>query len=132
MNRRVAVTLLLALCALPAAAGEVTVGTTTATQYDYPYFVAVVHASGTSRLTDIHLVVNGATVIQPDRVEPFALDRAGNYVSWTVFKYATNVVRPGDTLTAVVRDVDADSGEKSVGCTTGSTRRKSRETAVCR
>lgn len=120
------------LLALPAAAGTVNVGTVTATQYEYPYFVAVVHASGTAQLTDIHLLVNGTTVVQPDKVQATAFDPNGTFTSWTIYKYATGVVKPFDTLTAVVRDVAGDSGETAVNCTTGSTKRKSRENAVCR
>ena len=65
---------LLLAFATPAAAGVVTVGSVTATQYSYPYFTALVQATGTTVLADAHLVVNGTTVVQADKVEPVKLD----------------------------------------------------------
>ena len=124
--------LLLALVALPASAGVVTAGSVTATQYQYPYFSALVQATGTVPLADAHLVVNGTTVVQADKVEQVDLDGRGTYVLWKIYKYATDVVKPGDTLTAVVRDRDGDSDDKSVPCGAGSTKKKSQETAACR
>lgn len=134
MNRRLftALALLLASLAVPASAGVVTVGSVTASQYEYPYFTAMVQASGTAQLVDAHLVINGTTVIQADKVEPVALDGQGNYMLWKIYKYATGVVRPGDLVTAVVRDIDADSEEKSIPCGAGSGKKKSQETATCR
>lgn len=116
----------------PVAAGQVTVGILTATQYEYPLFVALVQASGTEPLTDVHLVVNGAAPVAPDRIDEMFVYPGGTYVVWKIFKYATGVVQPGDRLTAVVRDLSTDSGEKTVPCGPGSTKRKSQETAVCR
>jgi hypothetical protein len=124
--------LLLALFAVPASAGVVTVGSVTATQYEYPYFTALVQASGTTPLVDAHLVVNGTTVVQADKVELVNLDGRGTYVLWKIYKYATGVVRPGDTVTAVARDVDGESDDRIVPCGAGSTKKKSQETAACR
>ena len=123
---------LLALLAVPAFAGVVTVGSVTATQYSYPYFTALVQASSTSVLVDAHLVVNGTTVVQADRIEPVKLDGRGNYMLWKIYKYSTGVVKPGDTVTAVVQDIDGDSDDRLVPCGAGSTKRKSQETAACR
>jgi hypothetical protein len=120
------------LLAVPASAGVVTTGSVSATQYEYPYFTALVQASGTALLADAHLVVNGTTVLQADKVEQVNLDGRGTYVLWKIYKYATAVVKPGDTLTAVVRDVDGDSDDRTVPCGAGSTKRKSQETAACR
>lgn len=138
MNRRslVAVGLCVtALSAIPAAAGDVRVGTVSATQYDYPYFAAMVQASGTVELADVHLVVNADSgtpiVVQPDKIQASVMP-GGTYVIYNIYKYATGVVRPGDTLTAVVRDADADSGDRTVQCGFGSTKKKSRETATCK
>lgn len=122
----------LAFAAVPASAGVVTVGSVTATQYDYPYFTALVQASGSAPLADAHLVVNGTTVVQADKIEQVNLDGRGTYVLWKIYKYATGVVRPGDTLTVVARDLDGDGDDRSVLCGPGSTKRKSQETAACR
>ena len=122
----------LALLAVPASAGVVTVGSVTATQYQYPYFTALVQASGTTVLADAHLVVNGTTVVQADKIEPVKLDGRGNYMLWKIYKYSTGVVKPGDTVTAVVQDLDGDSDDRLVPCGAGSTKRKSQETAACR
>jgi hypothetical protein len=124
--------LLLASLAVPASAGVVTAGSVTATQYSYPYFSALVQASGTAQLVDAHLVVNGTTVVQADKVEPVKLDGRGNYMLWKIYKYSTDVVKPGDTVTAVVSDIDGDSDDKMIPCGAGSTKRKSQETATCR
>lgn len=130
--RMFAVPALLAVFAMPALAGVATVGSVTATQYQYPYFSALVQASGTVPLADVHLVVNGSTVVQPDKVERVNLDGRGTYVLWKVYKYATDVVKPGDTLTAVATDLDGDSDDRNVPCGAGSTKKKSQETAACR
>jgi hypothetical protein len=122
----------LAFFAVPAWAGAVNVGSVTATQYQYPYFTALVQASSTATLADAHLVVNGTTVVLADKVEQVNLDGRGNYVLWKIYKYATGVVKPGDTLTAVVQDVDGDSDDQLVPCGPGSTKKKSQETAACR
>jgi hypothetical protein len=127
-----AVSALLALLAVPASAGVVTVGSVTATQYEYPYFTALVQATGTTPLVDAHLVVNGTTVVTADKIEPVKLDGRGTYMLWKIYKYATGVVKPGDTLTAVVRDLDGDSDDRLIPCGAGSTKRKSQETAACR
>jgi hypothetical protein len=123
---------LLALFALPASAGMVTAGSVTATQYSYPYFTALVQATGTMPLVDAHLVVNGTTVVQADKVELVKLDPRGTYVLWKIYKYAAGVVKPGDTVTAVVRDIDGDTDDRTVPCGAGSTKKKSQETAACR
>ena len=122
----------LAFFAVPAWAGAVNVGSVTATQYQYPYFTALVQASSTATLVDAHLVVNGTTVVQADKVEQVKLDGRGNYVLWKIYKYATGVVKPGDTVTAVVQDLDGDSDDRLVPCGPGSTKKKSQETAACR
>ena len=124
--------LLLAFVAVPASAGVVTAGSVTATQYSYPYFTALVQATGTVRLADVHLVVNGTTLVQPDKVEMVDLNGQGTYVLFKVYKYATGVVKPGDTVTAVATDVDGESDDRTVPCGAGSTRKKSQETAACR
>ena len=124
--------LALVLFALPASAGVVTVGTVTATQYEYPYFSALVQATSTTPLVDAHLVVNGTTVVQADKIEPVKLDGKGTYMLWKIYKYATGVVKQGDTLTAVARDLEGDSDDKLVPCGAGSSKRKSQETAACR
>lgn len=130
--KKLAMLSLLALVAIPASAGMVTVGSVTATQYDYPYFTALVQASGTAPLADAHLVVNGTTVVQPDKVELVNLDGRGTYVLWKIYKYTKGVVKPGDTVTAVVRDLDGDSDDKLIPCGPGSSKKKSQEAAVCR
>src|SRR6266508_3239378 len=111
---------LLLATAIPASAGTVTVGSVTASQYDYPYFAAMVQATGTTVLGDIQLTVtrNGTTtVVQPDTIDRTNLDGYGLYVIYQVRKYYTpNVVNPGDMLTAVVLDQDAGVGGKSVPC----------------
>jgi len=122
----------LAFFAVPAWAGAVSVGSVTATQYQYPYFTALVQASSTATLVDAHLVVNGTTVVVADKVEQVNLDGRGNYVLWKIYKYATGVVKPGDTVTAVVQDLDGDSDDRLVPCGPGSTKKKSQETAACR
>jgi hypothetical protein len=127
-----AVSALLALFAVPASAGVVTVGSVTATQYEYPYFTALVQATGTTPLADAHLVVNGTTVVQADKVEVIKLDPRGTYSLWKIYKYSAGVVKPGDTVTAVVRDLDGESDDKLVPCGAGSSKRKSQETAACR
>ena len=123
---------LIALLAVPASGGVVTVGSVTASQYEYPYFTAMVQATGTALLADAHLVINGTTVVQPDKVEQVNLDGRGTYVLWKIYKYSTGVVKPGDTVTAVVRDADADSDDKLVPCRLPSTKKKTQETATCR
>lgn len=123
---------LLAFLAVPASAGVVTAGSVTATQYSYPYFTALVQATGTMPLVDAHLVVNGTTVVQADKVEMVKLDPRGTYVLWKIYKYAAGVVKPGDTVTAVVRDLDGDSDDRTIPCGAGSTKKKTQETAVCR
>lgn len=130
--RLLAAPALLALLAVPASAGVVTVGSVTATQYEYPYFTALVQASSTTVLADAHLVVNGTTVVQADKIEPVKLDGRGNYMLWKIYKYSTGVVKPGDTVTAVARDLDGDNDDRLVPCGPGSTKRKSQETAACR
>ncbi|HYK02223.1 MAG TPA: hypothetical protein VE974_10735 [Thermoanaerobaculia bacterium] len=127
-----AVPALLALFALPASAGVVTAGSVTVTQYSYPYFTALVQATGTMPLVDAHLVVNGTTVVRADKVELVKLDPRGTYVLWKIYKYAAGVVKPGDTVTAVVSDLDGDSDDRTVPCGAGSTKKKSQETAACR
>ena len=123
---------LLAMLAVPAFAGVVNVGSVTATQYEYPYFMALVQASSTATLVDAHLVVNGTTVVQADKTEMVKLDGRGNYVLWKIYKYATGVVKPGDTVTAVANDLDGDSDDRVIPCGAGSTKKKSQETAACR
>ncbi|HEX6083570.1 MAG TPA: hypothetical protein VF266_03535 [Thermoanaerobaculia bacterium] len=132
MKTRFLAPALLAMLAVPAFAGAVNVGSVTATQYEYPYFTALVQASSTTLLADAHLVINGTTVLQADKVEQVNLDGRGNYVLWKIYKYAAGVVKPGDTVTAVVRDLDGDSDDRLVPCGAGSTKRKSQETAACR
>jgi hypothetical protein len=123
---------MLALLAVPVSAGVVTVGSATVTQYQYPYFTALVQASGTTPLADVHLVVNGTTVVQPDKVESVNLDGRGTYVLWKIYEYAAGVVKPGDTITVVATDLDGDSDDKLVSCGAGSSKKKSQEAAVCR
>jgi hypothetical protein len=132
MKTRLLAPALLAMLAVPAFAGVVSVGSVTATQYEYPYFTALVQASSTVVLVDAHLVVNGTTVVPADKIEQVKLDGRGNYVLWKIYKYATGIVKPGDTLTAVVQDLDGDSDDRLVPCGAGSTKRKSQETAACR
>ena len=38
----------------------------------------------------------------PDKVEAYSLDDANNATVWKIIKYARDVVKPGDTLTAIV------------------------------
>lgn len=132
MKTRLLAPALLAMLAVPAFAGVVNVGSVTATQYEYPYFTALVQANSTAVLVNAHLVVNGTTVVQADKIEQVKLDGRGNYVLWKIYKYATGVVKPGDTVTAVAQDLDGDTDDRLVPCGAGSTKRKSQETAACR
>lgn len=133
-----AVALLAVAVAVPVSAGVVTVNSTTASQYDYPYFAAMVQASGTSLLADVHLTVtspNGTvTVVQPDSIDRTNLDGTGFYVIYQIRKYMAGVVKPGDVLTAVVRDADANDGSKATACLSTQTTKKksSSETATCK
>jgi hypothetical protein len=122
--------------AIPASAG-VTVGSITASQYDYPYFSAMVQATGTTVLGDIYLTATGPNgtvlLIQPDTIDRTNLDGYGLYVIYQIRKYNNpNVVNPGDTLTAVVTDQNGEHGEKSVLCVAPLTRKKTSETATCK
>ena len=121
---------------MPASAGVVTVSSVSASQYNYPWFGATVVAYGTADLANVHLVrtrADGTTeVVVPDEVTRYVLDGAGKYVQWNLVKYATEVVRPGDEVTAVVHDTDGASDEHTVPCVTGSKKKKSQETALCR
>lgn len=125
-----------AVFAVSAEAGVVTVKTVSASQYTYPWFGATVYAYGTVNLANAHLVVQHAdgteSVVAPDEVSRYVLDGQGNYVQWNIVKYATGVVKPGDELVAVVTDAEAGSGELGVPCVAGSTKKKSKEAAVCR
>lgn len=125
-----------AVFAVPAAAGVVTVQTVSATQYTYPWFGATIYAYGTVNLADAHLVVQHTdgttTVVVPDQVSRYVLDGQGNYVQWNIVKYATGIVKPGDQLSAVVSDVEAATDNQTVPCVAGSTKKKSKESAVCR
>jgi hypothetical protein len=129
---------LFVVTAVPASAGLVTVGSVTASQYDYPYFGAMVQATGTTLLGDVHLIVTSptgaVTVVQPDSIERTNLDGYGLYVIYQIRKYAGDVVKPGDVLTAVVRDQDAADGSKDEPCAAPQTKKKksSSETATCR
>ena len=127
----------LLVTAIPASAGLVTVGSVTASQYDYPYFGAMVQATGTTYLGDVQLIVTSptgtVTVVQPYSIERTNLDGYGYYVIYIIREYAADVVKPGDVLTAVVRDQDADEGSKDVPCVAPQTKKKksSSETATC-
>jgi hypothetical protein len=126
------------LAAVPMFAGTVSVMSMTASQYDYPYFGAMVTASGTSILGDAHLVVTHAdgttTVVVPDSIERTDLDTRGYYVTYIFRRYASGVVKPGDTLTAVVRDQDASDSSKSAACLGPALSKKktSAESATCK
>lgn len=127
---------LLFLVVVPASA-DVAVNSVTASQYDYPYFAAMVQATGTTLLGDIHLTVTSpdgtVRVIVPDSVDRTNLDGYGLYVIYQVRKYAAGVVKPGEVLTAVVRDLNAIDGSRAATCVAPQTRKKSSaESATCR
>jgi len=126
----------LLILAMPASAGTVTVGSVTASQYNYPMFAAQVYATGTSILGDVQLTVTNpdgtVSAIQPDTIERVNLDGYGLYVIYKIHKYYTpDVVQPGQLLTAIVQDVDGGNASKTVPCTAPSTKKKTAETANC-
>ena len=132
-----ALAVVVAAAAVPASAGNVTVNSVNAVQYSYPYFFATVQASDTVPLTnaDVHFVINGTTIVQPDKIEAVKLHPQSLYMLWKVYKYATNVVKPGDTITAVVSDVDPkypDTDNRTGVCLGGPSKRGSADTANCK
>ena len=121
MLRFVAVFLAVALTVVGvigvATAGDVVVDAVYAVQYGfYPLFIALVYAHGDRPLVDAQLLVNGTVPILEDRVQKYVLDPSRNATLFVIKKYGTTVVQPGDTLTALVTDEVADSGELAVPC----------------
>jgi hypothetical protein len=102
-----------------ASAAGVTVDVVAATQFDSGLFIALVTAHGANDLIDAQLVVN-STPIVPASVTEYSFDGPRN-TTVTLFKIVTytNVVSPGDTLTAIVTDVSAASGTRTVACGRG-------------
>ena len=100
-----------------ATADDVVVDAVYAVGYDfYPLFIALVYAHGDQPLVDVQLLVNDTTPIVEDRVQKYVLDPSRNATLFLIKKYATSVVQPGDTLTALVTDEAAGSGDLAVSC----------------
>ena len=101
----------------PAIAAEVKV--VAASQFDSGFFIALVTATSATQLIDAQLVVNN-TPVTGAKVEAFAIDLPGA-VDATIFKITTTVktVKPGDTLTAIVTDVDASHATRTAVCGRG-------------
>ena len=125
MNRQARWTLLIVLLttfltglAVPGWAGDVTVDAVIAAQYPFGFFIALVYAHGTDELLDVQLVANDLPIV-PDKVEAFSVDYANNATLWKIVKFAKDVVKPGDTLTAVVTDVQGGTGLGTAACGSG-------------
>jgi len=121
MTRFVALFLAVALTVVGvigvAAAGDVVVDAVYAVQYGfYPLLITLVYAHGDRPLVDAQLLVNGAVPIPEDRVQKYVLDASRNATLFVIKKLAKDVVEPGDTVTALVTDEVADSGELAVPC----------------
>jgi hypothetical protein len=112
------VAVLLGGIATPAAAADVTVGAVAASQFDSGLFIALVTATGVTTLIDAQLVVNNTTPIVPAAVESYALGGPRNATLSKIVSY-TKVVSPGDTLTAIVTDVNGTHGIRTVVCGRG-------------
>jgi hypothetical protein len=103
----------------PATAADVNVVSLAASQFDSGFFIALVTATSATQLIDAQLVVN-STPVSGATVEAFAIDLPGS-VDATIFKITTTVktVKPGDTLTAIVTDVNANHGTRTAVCGRG-------------
>src|SRR2546423_1783362 len=109
-----AAAVVIAVTAVPASAGQVSIPTVSAYQYPYPYFFGFVYAYDSVSLlnADVHLRVTHqdgtVDVIVPDRQETINLSATGTYMLWKMFKYSTNVIHPGDTVTATITEPTQD------------------------
>jgi hypothetical protein len=87
-------------------------------------------------LGDVHLVVTSpdgtVNVVEPDYVQRTNLDGYGMSVLYQISSRAVGVVKPGDQLTAVVRDQDANDGSKTVTCSASQTKKKTSASITCR
>jgi hypothetical protein len=103
----------------PALAADVNVVSVAASQFDSGFFIAVVTATSANPLIDAQLVVN-STPVAGATVEAYAIDLPGS-VDATVFKITatTKTVKPGDTLTAIVTDINATSATRTAVCGRG-------------
>ncbi|HEY2993877.1 MAG TPA: hypothetical protein VGM22_13750 [Methylomirabilota bacterium] len=121
---------LLAGLVAPAVAADVNVVSVAASQFDSGFFIALVTATSANALVDAQLVVN-STPVTGATVEAYAIDLPGS-VDATVFKITTtvNTVKPGDTLTAIVTDVNASSGTRTAVCGKGTPGRHI--TSICK
>ena len=121
-KRGVIVAVLLVLLAglvAPAFAADVNVVSVAASQFDSGFFIALVTATSANALVDAQLVVN-STPVTGATVEAYAIDLPGS-VDATIFKITATVkiVKPGDTLTAIVTDVNANHGTRTAVCGRG-------------
>ena len=108
---------LVAGLATPVAAADIT-AVVAASQFSSGLFIALVSATGPSMLVDAQLVVNNTTPIVPASVESYSLNGPRNATLFKIVSY-TQVVKPGDTLTAIVTDVTATHGADSAVCGRG-------------
>jgi hypothetical protein len=113
----------------PAWSADVTVNTVVATQYAPGFFIALVYAQGAHDLIDAQIAVNNVVVV-PDKVEEYSASRPNNPTLWKIVKYARDVVKPGDTVTAIVTDTEGNSNSRTVTCGRGIV--KLGLTAICR
>ena len=111
------------------AAADVTVDLVAASQFEFPYFVAVVSAQGGTELS-ADLLVNDTALGAPAKVEKFEYSYLGRDITAFKIIYNASVVKPGDTVTAVVTDIDLSSATKTVACGAGIAR--ARVTAICK
>ena len=124
-SRRMLAVLLLTLCSvslvMPASAAQLTapaVSVVAASQFDSGLFVALVTAYGPVDIIDAQLVVNNTTPIVPASVESYEAPGAKNATLFKIVTY-TGVVKPGDTLTAIVTDVSGAHATHAAICGKG-------------
>lgn len=124
-SRRILAALLLTLCsvslATPASAAQLTapvVSAVAASQFDSGLFVALVTAYGPVDIVDAQLVVNNTTPIVPVSVESYEAPGAKNATLFKIVTY-TGVVNPGDTLTAIITDVNGTHATRTAICGKG-------------
>ena len=117
------VTLCIAVLATPAVAVSPTltgpvVTVVAASQFDSGLFVALVTAYGPADIIDAQLVVNNTTPVVPAKVESYEAPGSKNATLFKIISY-TQVVQPGDTLTAIVTDTAAAHATRTAVCGRG-------------